>query len=120
MWNSSVDALSKHYGVRVTYRTDGRPLVDVSHPSSIGHAENVVERPGTVKCTMIRFRGDRILFTAELDENDRLVLPMGSLAVHEKSAVVIQRAFRRHAALGDPVLPMPPVRSCIVLPRSTR
>lgn len=120
MWNSSVDALSKHYGVRVTYRTDGRPLVDVSHPSSIGHAENVVERPGTVKCKMIRFRGDRILFTAELDENDRLVLPMGSLAVHEKSAVVIQRAFRRHAALGDPVLPMPPVRSCIVLPRSTR
>ena len=120
MLATSVDSLSKHYGVRVTYRNSGRPIVDVSQPSSVGHAENAVEMPGTRACKMIRFRGDRILFTAELDDDQRLVLPTGSLAIHERSAIVIQRAFRRHAALGDPTLPMPPVKSGTALPPSTR
>lgn len=119
VFTTSVEALSRHYGVRVTYRIDGRPVVDVSQPSVVGHAENAVERPDTSACKMMRFRGDRILFTVELDEDERLVLPTGSLTIHERSAVVIQRAYRRHVSLGDPTLPWPPVTRDTVRPLRT-
>lgn len=102
---TSVEALAKHYGVRVTYLAHGPPVVDVSQPCDLGHAVAVVDRPGAVAAKMIRFRGDKILFSAVLDDAGNLTsLPEG---LREWSAAVIQRAYRRRLALGDPYLPMP-------------
>lgn len=98
---TSVQALARHYGVRVTYRACGRPLVDVSQPCDLGHA--VAPRPGAVAAKMIRFRGDRILFSAILDSQGRLV------SIPHWSATVIQRAYRRRLAMAEPFLPMPPL-----------
>ncbi len=99
---NSLEVLSRHYGVRVTVTTRGPPIVDVSMPAAVGHAENVTERPGTVGCRMVRFRGDRVLFSVAQDDADKLV------TVLEWSARVIQAAYRRHAGRGDPFLPCPP------------
>jgi hypothetical protein len=98
---TSVQALAKHYGVRVTYREHGPPVVDVSQPCESGHAVAIVDRPGAVAAKMIRFRGDKILFSAVLDDSGRLVSPS------DWGATVIQRAYRRRLSMGEPYLPMP-------------
>lgn len=102
---TSVQALAKHYGVRVTYHEHGPPIVDVSQPCDSGHAVAVIDRPGAVSAKMIRFRGDKILFSAVLDERGCLLSLTDGL--RDWSATVIQRAYRRRLAMGDPYLPMP-------------
>lgn len=100
---SGVGVLARHYGVRVTETEGGATIVDVSMPSEVGHAENAVERPDTVRCKMVRFRGDRVLFSCLQDEAGALVRAL------DGGARVIQAAYRRHAGRGEPFLPVPPV-----------
>jgi len=96
-----------HYGVRVTYRT-GRPTtVEVSQANSAGHYsdDNVPSSlEGVTRVVMLRFREDKILFVDDLcDSCDEVALQ------RQRSAGVIQRAFRRFRFRGDPFLAMPPL-----------
>jgi len=98
--------LARHFGVRVSYFDDGRPArVDVSQAAgdALGDCEL---RADAKRASMFRFRADRVLWSAELDERGRLYFARDR--EREASARVIQAAYRRFLAAGEPMLTMPP------------
>ena len=103
---SAVKTLSKHYGVRVTHLRNGISIVDVSEAAKTGHVQDAGDVPAdAVHVLMIRFNGAKILFSDELEHSDP---PCPELS-RERSARIIQSAFRRFLAAGDPTLAMPPI-----------
>ena len=59
---------------------------------------------GATRASMFRFRADRVLWSASLDDRGRLCCS----SKRDESARVIQAAYRRFLAAGEPVLAMPP------------
>lgn len=100
---STIDVLSKHYGVRIMYRKNGPPFVEISQRARTGHAESCEDvGRDIIRAVMINFDAKRILFQDDLQEYSH-----GDDA-RDKSARVIQAAFRRFVIAGDPYLAMPP------------
>lgn len=95
--------MAKHYGVRITYRSSGPPLVEISQRAKTGHAVSFEDIGGKItRAVMIHFDDKHILFQDELQTD------FVGADVRDRSARVIQTAFRRFLVAGDPYLAMPP------------
>ena len=98
----TIEIMSKHYGVRIMYRSTGPPIVEVSQRAKKGHGESVEHLDGDIsRVLMMYFDPERVLFRDELHDDSR--------DTRDKSARVIQAAFRRFVVAGDPYLAMPPL-----------
>ena len=101
-----------HFGVRVTHYASGPPVAEISKPLEAGHfIDGEPPSPDAVHASMVRFDARQILMTGELDEDGGLVCTSSLVerVLHERSAIALQRGFRRFLRAGTPVLPMPPL-----------
>ncbi len=100
------------FGIRVSYYNIGPPVVEVSEMAPAGHlCAGDAGRRDAARAVMIRFRGDRILFTGTLEPGDMVecVDPLVDATIRRHQAAKIQKAFRRFQAMGEPLLTMPPL-----------
>ena len=99
------------FGIRVSYYDVGPPVVEISELAPSGHVFGDVRRQDASRAVMIRFRGDRILFTGTLEPDDMVecVDPLVDSTIRRHQAAKIQKAFRRFQTMGEPRLTMPPL-----------
>jgi hypothetical protein len=100
------------FGIRVSYYDIGPPVVEVSELAPAGHLhDGDACRRDASRAVMIRFRGDRILFTGTLEPGEMVecVDERVEATIKRHQAAKIQKAFRRFQDMGEPRLTMPPL-----------
>lgn len=102
---------SRLFGIRVSYYSVGPPVAEISEMAPSGHLHGGVLRRDAERAVMIRFRADRILFTGTLEPGDLVecVDERVDETIRRHQAAMIQKAFRRFQAKGEPYLTMPPL-----------